>query len=554
MSDHRARLSQHPDRPADDILRVLDDQPILIRLPPRPTWSHQLIAITMADVLGRLFPNVSADVDPTMAAAPELPPGAATLAERIQNAHSHGGLGPTALDGKIERITVAIGAGQPTADLHVDGTGWTSYVGTEPSELIATTSRSPIGAMAAACRATAHIARLALAAHGGTHTPPASAYVSALTLEVSSSPLPPDPPVGWDEPGAAPRINAITAGAGSVMGAAIHALAHVPDLTGNLVVTDPQRLESHNHDRALVVDHRTAAARALKVRVAEAALARHRGLEVRGVATTLQDWFASQAPGALPLVLCAVDSMKARRDIQDCLPLDLINAACASDLIVVSRHRTTDGPCVCCLHMRDALDTEQATYKILMGATGLSKKRVISMLQNEWPLTNQDLRTIETHQGYDTHELDDWLGQPLTELHRRRLLYGRHRVTSSDGPADVAAPYVTALAGIILAAEALKYATSDVDEISLGPQGLGTAWAENPFGNPLDRLIQEEPRWPGHECLCRSARRTRILAARYGLSSTRGGRAGERRNFGGRHAIDTGCPAHSAGEAPGVPG
>lgn len=527
MSDHRARLTQHPDRPADDILRVLDDQPILLRLSPRPTWSNQLIAITIADLLGRLFPNVSAHVDPTLAAATELPPGAATLAERIQNAHSRGGLSPTAVGADVEPITVAIGAGQPTADLHVDGTGWTSYVGTEPSQLAPTASRSPIGAMAAACRATAHIARLALAAHGVNHTPPGSAYISALTLGVSRAPLPPDPSVAWDEPGATARINAVTAGAGSVMGAALHALAQVPDLTGKLVVTDPQRLESHNHDRALLVDHQAAAAEAFKARVAEAALAHHDGLDVHGMATTLQDWVASQPPGPLPLVLCAVDSMEARRDIQDCLPLDLINAACAPELIVVSRHRTTDGPCVCCLHMREALDTEQATYKIIMGSTGLAKKRVILMLQNEWPLTNQDLRTVEAHQGYDRHELDDWLGQPLTELHRRRLLYGRHHVTSSGGPADVAAPYVTALAGIILAAEALKYASPDLEGLSLGPQGLGTAWAENLFGNPLDRLIQRETRWPGHECLCRSTRRTRILAARYGLSSTEGVVSGE---------------------------
>lgn len=522
MTDHRARLTQHPDRPADDVLRVLDDQPILLRLPPQPTWSHQLIAMTIADLLGRLFPNMSADVDPSLPAAPELPPGPATLADRIQNAHRRGGLSPTTIDAGVNPITVAVGPAQAPAHLHADGTGWTSYVGTDPSHLVATSSRCPIGALAAACRASAHVARLALAAHAGTHTPPASAYTSALTLEVSSAPLPPDPSVAWDETGTAPQINAVTAGAGSVMGAAIHALAHVPDLAGELIVTDPQRLEPHNHYRALLVDHQAAAAQTVKVRVAQAALEHHTGLNVRGVATTLQDWVASRPPRPLPLVLCAVDSMEARREIQDCLPLDLINAACAPELVVVSRHRTTDGPCVCCLHMRDALDTEQVTYKIIMGSTGLSKPRVILLLQNEWPLTSEDLRTIETHNGYDSHALDEWLGQPLIELHTRQLLYGRHSVTSSDGPADVAAPYVTALAGIILAAEALKYATPDLDDISLGPHGLATTWAENPFGTPLDRQLQREDRWPGHECLCRSTRRTRIMEERYGFPRSEG--------------------------------
>lgn len=170
-------------------------------------------------------------------------------------------------------------------------------------------------------------------------------------------------------------------GAGSVGGAAVYALACVPELSGSLTIVDPENLESKNPDRALLATAEAADAGESKVLVAAQALEHLSGLAVDPHQEAIADFVARRGRAdTLPLVLSAVDSAESRRSIQDCLPLQVVNAACSPDEATVSGHVTGAGPCVCCLHMPDVLDEDQIRWRLISKATDWNREQVVTFL------------------------------------------------------------------------------------------------------------------------------------------------------------------------------
>jgi hypothetical protein len=295
----------------------------------------------------------------------------------------------------------------------------------------------------------------------------------------------------------------------------------MPGLHGRLVVVDPQTLEEHNPARALLATATAAAVGAGKAAAAAEALGHHDALEVTAVAATVTAWHATlprQEP--LPLMLVAVDSADARRAIQDCLPLNLLNAACHPLEITVSGHRTDDGPCVCCLHMEQVLDTQNVRKRLIARATGMPESQVNELMVRPVPLTAMHLRRIEQVRGLPAGALARYERQSLLELWRAELMYGAVPVTTAGGgTVAVAAPYVTALTGVLLAGEALKASSGVEPRFRLGPGGLAIKYEEHVAGGPVNGLLTGPPRWPTSECLCRSTRRLRLTHQLYGTAS-----------------------------------
>ena len=505
--DPRVRLITGADGDESDIVRLLDTATIRIVLPEQPGWHHQVLAITLCDLLGRLFPRIDAPAD-AGSAHPDLPPGPTQLADRLTAAARHGGLSP--LPPGRPDVTVAVGPTGP-ADLYTDATGWQTFTGTAPGQLPASADQCPAGPVAAACRAAAavfgHVLLSTLSLPPYTH-----GYASLLTHEAGHDPLPePDLPP-------ATHLDVLLVGAGSVGGAAVYTLAHAPRLEGSLAVADPQDLEPGNPARALLATATAAGARTAKADAAGAALAHHPALHVDPHRTDVTAWRAAQPRRApLPTVLCAVDSANARRAIQDCLPLTLVNAACGPQEVTVSGHVTGDGPCVCCLHMGDIVNGDKVRKKLIADATGLPEMTVNSLVVTGYPLEAVHLRGIERFRGEPSEALARYEGRTLLDLWNEHLLYGGAPATTINGAeAVVAAPFTTALAGALLAAEALKHGHIAYEPYRRGPRNL-TQYVENPYAGPAHSQLRPGRRWPDTACLCRSARRSRIATEIYGI-------------------------------------
>src|SRR6476469_4443210 len=78
---------------ADHIAALLDDAPITLVLPVGDVpWRLQILAIALADLLGRLFPRIQFEGNTHGPSHRDLPPGPVTLFERLQSVARHGGL------------------------------------------------------------------------------------------------------------------------------------------------------------------------------------------------------------------------------------------------------------------------------------------------------------------------------------------------------------------------------------------------------------------------------------------------------------------------------
>jgi molybdopterin/thiamine biosynthesis adenylyltransferase len=473
-------------------------------------WARQLTMICLVDLLARLLPNLAIDCPGDLLASPALPHGPATLAERLDEAREYSLVEPG--EGEAEpALKVRIGAAQD-ADLFVEGFGWGSYLGTRRPEPIEADPLNPIGPLIAACRAAAWVIRRLLdGILPGSPTAVESSYWSALSLS------PTDPASLADEPRLLdPTVHALLMGAGSIGGACVYALARVPSLDGMLGLIDFDRLEEDNSRKALLARRKGIEACEEKVVVAARELD-HLDLEAPCHPETLADYVASrEADEPLPLVLCAVDSIAARRELADHMALEVVNAACGDNHVTVSGHRVEDGPCVYCLYLDQVLDGDRTRAKMIGREVGLPDAMVLELRRLEVGLERQHLEQIERFRQLPRHALASYRGRTLDELFSEQILYGEQVIADAQGRRSaLQLPFVPALAGILLASEGLKRGTGMTDH-ALGPGGPGIEYSESLFQPPVG-LISNPLRWPTSECLCRSRRRIGLMRARYGL-------------------------------------
>ena len=514
MTDRRLRMIRGSSELGREMLAKLDETTIRVHIGDDPPWAEQLLAEALVDILGRLLPRVLVTGAGDTAAHADLPPGPALLADRFEGMRAHG-VEPLTPD--EPSLTVAIGSANG-GDIYCDGEGWQAYVGPAPSLISEHVSPLPIGPLAAACRAAARVFAVVMEPFGAEVAPLEPVYWSALTYAAAAEPL--------AEPAlkAPSAIEAVLAGAGSVGGAAAYTFARVPGLDGELDIVDPQALEAHNPDRALLATEALAQAEALKVDVAADALA-HLPLTTRRHQMRLEEWVASRPREAgLPLTLCSFDTVDARRELQDCLPLEVINAACGPDDVMLSGHRTGTGPCLYCVYMPQVMDVAQITFRLIVEATRLPELMVQGLLQENAPLAKVHLEQIEDARSFDRGTLEGYLGKSLDELYRGALMYAEREFKRGDSAAAVATPFVTALAGVLLAGEALKAGAGDeYRPFRLGPWAPGRdRYDESLSSSAADAFTSTIPRWGDERCLCRSARRARLLRERYRLESDGG--------------------------------
>lgn len=498
------------------VIAALDSTTVRVHVSAEGRWGQQVLAEALVDLLSRLLPRVLiTGVDETPV-DPRLPPSGsrALLQARLEGVRTQG-IAP--LDPGEPQLTVIVGA-DAAGDVYCDGEGWQSYLGPVPSQIEPHDSTVPVGPLAAACRAAARVFALVLEPFGQPVSILQPTYWSALSYAASSD------PIVARELASDFRLEAVLGGGGSIGGAAAYTLARVPALTGELDVVDPQELEPHNPDRALLATEQLAAARAIKVDVIAAALA-HQPLQVRKHQMLFEEWVASRPRETrLPLVLCSFDSIEARRELQDCLPLEVVNAACGPDSIMLSGHRTGSGPCLYCVYIPEVLDTGRITFRLIVQATGLPERYVQGLLEHRAPLNHQQLEAIEDNQGVAPGALAVYQGQTLEQLYRGALMYGEREFEADGSAAAVAAVFVTALSGVLLAGEALKAAGGEeYVPFRLGPWSPGRdRYDESLSGSAADGYTSLVPRWPDERCICRSARRERILLKRYGLGADEG--------------------------------
>jgi hypothetical protein len=514
--DPRIRTLESASGAEADFTDALNRSVRLIVAPGGEAWARQLIAICLCDLLGRLLPAIEIVCDPNIRAHELLPPGSEFLAERLAEVRAYSMIEPASHLAADSALTIVIGA-EGEGDIFLDGAGWISYLGDLPAESLPKDEINPVGPLSAACRGAARVIQrlLGVLVPGSVSGDPS--YWSALTM----APCEPAEVDGWPAL-TEPCVDALLMGAGSIGGASAYALARVPRLAGKLPIVDFDTLEAKNSRKALLARRADIEGGAGKAKVAATEFEHLESINSPAIDGTLATYVAARAADEpLPVVLCAVDSIEARRELADHMPLEAVNAACGATEIVISGHRTDSGPCVYCLYIERVLDAKATRAQMMVRELGLPAGMIVKMRVNRAGLETQHLHQIERRRELPRGALAIFRGRTLDDLFDEHVLYGEVRREDKEGRrAALQLPFVPALAGILLASEALKHGSGAAFEpFRLGPDGLAIEYAESLFQRPVG-MHSNPPRWPTSECLCRSPRRLALMRERYQLVGT----------------------------------
>jgi hypothetical protein len=495
------------------VLRRLDQTPIAVVLgrDAAGQLDTQVTALTAVNLLARLFRRLTivapdgVDVDARLPFVEgPLGPALARFAGRV-HADVRAAAGPAPADALSLHVADTASPSGPR-DVYCRGTGWLARVSDQPVPLTAAADENPIGPLVAAALGVAEVFKRVFGDVLPRVMHAEKLAFSALTFQVGDED--PGPPV------ARLRLpDTMLVGAGSIGSAFLWGLAHVGRAVGRLTVVDPDALERHNPDRAILVLDDTAARGVEKAPWAvEAVQAWVPGVTMRPFVGTIRAYVDTLNPDyRLPLAISAVDSIESRRDIQDALPGAILNASTGPTNVEVSHHGALgERPCLYCLYLPDVL--ARSRVQVAMDRSGFGQKDVAEMLvpDSRRRLTPDNVRGIERHHGLAAGALQAYVGRRLAELLDDHLWYGQAPVQTDYGQALVTTAFVSALAGFLLLAETLKAA-----DPTLAGHRLSGVYQQDLLGVPNGYVYAGDRDATGY-CLCHSPLRRRLWREKYG--------------------------------------
>ena len=388
---------------------------------------------------GRLYPNITIVANPNLDSfAEELALLAKTINPNIE-VTSAGTL----------NVCLAVGEDAPVTDAPTIFAGcdeWLARVGTQGPYATSDTG-NPFGAGFAACIAAANLFRFLFLPEGE------SLVDADVRFPQDADSYPDLKPTVLSDP-------LVLVGVGAVGNAAAWALADTP-LKGNVWLVDPEKVEKSNLQRYVLCA--PSDEDMIKVDVVGKAFGvtlealPHHGTWASFLGSHRYKW---------ERVLVALDSAHDRRAVQTSLPRWIVNAWTQPGDLGVSTHSFL-GPdaCLACLY----LPTQQSKSQDEIVAEGLKipqfRERVRFLLGSEQPTDREFCDAIAAAWDIPPERLEPFVGLPLRELWVRGIC-GGGIIPLGEGdntPRELHVPlaFQSALAGVLLAAEAVRDVLSD---------------------------------------------------------------------------------------------
>jgi hypothetical protein len=477
MIDPRIALLDEtaPNADGEQLVRRLDTTQVIVRA----VANQAAAALSLVNLIARLIPNVRVEAPDNEVTVSLF--GVGSMSEVAASVARAARLATPRPVG--QSILVDVGVGAPGADLYAWSDGWSLAL-----------SPSSIGAMVSTALGPAQVAVSALAAG-----------------EVLRRVLPELPgvrlaePVVWnlvdyerslvDPVPEAGDARAVLFGAGSVGSSFVYALL-LSEARGRIDVVDPDSLQPRNKLRYPLWIER---AHGRKVDwLASFSTGR---LNLEPAAMTASDWI--ERAGEVELAVAAVDNASARRDIVDLLARTTLNAGVDGLQLHVSSHHLGDGlACVYCpyVDVSDAADQ----VDVYVGLTGLDASRVADLLRGA-RVSQSDLDAMAAAGRLKVADLE-LVGGRIVDITRHHL-YAQAAARVGATALAVSAPYVSAMAGALLAAEVLKISAASpftVDRrVDVDCSGYPTGFTSRPRTDPSGR------------CLCHNPIRQRLYRERW---------------------------------------
>jgi hypothetical protein len=416
------------------VIRRMDS----IEIQVRGDGASAPILLSIVNLLARLFPNVTVEAPHVHVSVPIFGNGSLSHIARKLAVDLRSSAPPSA----TRKIVIDTGTKEPGADIYVTADAWTLALSRSPLEIC---SHTGLAQSAAAALAASEAFREALPEVPGVRL--GSEPLFWNLLDYRNSPA--------RESLSLSPVEAVCFGAGSVGSSILYSLL-LGDSYGHLVFVDPDLLSSRNRFRyPLWLAHN----RESKAHWIER-MARGSRIKVEGFAEKAEDFIYAH-PQPISTVVAAVDSVSARRDICDALARTTLNVGVDGLRFHVSRHHFGDGyACSYCQYVDvDKLLDEPGVYQEL---TGLDERRVRELLGGAKLLLDDLQLMIDKGKLPRETTFSELVGGRLQDALRIRL-YQQAVIPVDSGTVAIAAPFVSALAGCILAAELQKLAAKRED-------------------------------------------------------------------------------------------
>jgi hypothetical protein len=241
-------------------------------------------------------------------------------------------------------------------------------------------------------------------------------------------------------------------GIGAIGNATVWTLAR-SGVSGCLHLIDNETLDDTNPQRYVLamvgtVDKQKAA-------VAKEALD---GSGLNGVAfnTDWAGYVAQTDEWRIPVVAVAVDTARARRDIQGALPAYVLNSWTQPGDLGVSRHEFLwNQACLCCLYLPTGArpNLEQLVAEAIQYSGNIHQLR--NMLYYNRPLTSEWLDRIAADMGCERAKLDRFLNRSILDFYNKGICGGTI-LSNQNVRIQVPMAFQSAMAGVMLAAEIVK--------------------------------------------------------------------------------------------------
>ncbi len=399
-------------------------------------------------------------------------------------------------------IEVIIGSPTNTQTLHrtvfAGCDGWKATLSTQRPQTCGD-SNNPFGAGLAACLAAADVFRHLFV--------PGRELDGDIGLTV---------PFGTDDAGVDPDVNAdagnlVLVGAGAIGNATAWALSR-SQLRGAIDIVDGETIDLGNLQRYVLAERADENNQKANF-IAE----QFKGTLTADAYPCRLAEFLQSRDSRNDLLLLALDSAKDRRAAQASLPRRIANAWTQPGDLGVSIHNFTRGACVSCLYEPDGQQKNEDL--IIAEAFGIPDKLmdVRTLLHSNGGAPRGLLEAIAAASSLELDTLLPFEGRPLRNLYSDGFCGGAVIPLDAIGtPADdVHVPFAhqSALAGILLAAAAVRLATSEPEH---------SAIAKYNVLEPQKRFqVHPVAKDPAGRCICQDRDYVDVYLEKYGSASCR---------------------------------
>lgn len=244
--------------------------------------------------------------------------------------------------------------------IHINSDGWIAYIGTEGNSFPwVSNNPNPVGAQAAACIGVGEAFKAIYAPLRSTnsHRTKAGGSMVFSTFDY-----------GFNRRSMMnPRLpNHISLGEvhmvsmGAINNAVLYSLCAMPNIEGELLIIEPQRVDISNLNRYILTTAKDALLKRRKVDVAKEFANAH--LNVASVYEMKYSDFRKLCNQEIDLAIVGVDNNESRWEIQNDWPKVLLCGGTGMSNIQVSRHNSSGGACLGCLYPQNTLgDGSQIT-------------------------------------------------------------------------------------------------------------------------------------------------------------------------------------------------